>query len=360
MSRQSEPKLNKSLEDAQRLQATLQNAKLHIVESQKRFDERTTTEDDTLKLPLTFADSGGLVDPVSVSADVKAQLAFFRKLKFQYLEQKAKDQYIKIIVSDDAPSITAADNQELQDINEAKKRKLKEQKAKLAEVQDNIRALAPLVEQDYIKAKSLTDESVELAQKILDARLKLNRLRQAYPQPRLTIPTALAKLDSQVEEMQQLQDKLQMLDERVDEVKEHVKEGAREVERLRVDRAEVDKLVKQSRSEIEDGRVLELCDWYSASLTLSKSLHFLKSYTSPSENELHLSYAIPSSTGGRAAHDISITLLFLPNTRQLADARIAGLPSNSDMSDVIGARIQSNDVPGLIAAVLARARAEVS
>ncbi len=62
--------------------------------------------------------------------------------------------------------------------------------------------------------------------------------------------------------MQQLQDKLQMLDERVDEVKEHVKEGAREVERLRVDRAEVDKLVKQSRSEIEDGRVLELCDWY--------------------------------------------------------------------------------------------------
>lgn len=236
---------------------------------------------------------------------------------------------------------------------------------------------------DYIKAKSLTDESVELAQKILDARLKLNRLRQAYPQPRLTIPTALAKLDSQVEEMQQLQDKLQMLDERVDEVKEHVKEGAREVERLRVDRTEVDKLVKQSRSEIEDGRVLELCDWYvlvcfsrlaqasiwhspphprhSASLTLSKSLHSLKSYTSPSENELHLSYAIPSSTSAsRAAHDISITLLFLPNTRQLADARIAGLPSNSDMSDVIGARIQSNDVPGLIAAVLARARAEVS
>lgn len=74
MSRQSEPKLNKSLEDAQRLQAALQNAKLHIVESQKQFDERTTTEDDTLKLPLTFADSGGLVDPVSVSADVKAQL----------------------------------------------------------------------------------------------------------------------------------------------------------------------------------------------------------------------------------------------------------------------------------------------
>lgn len=82
------------------------------------------------------------------------------------------------------------------------------------------------------------------------------------------------------------------------------------------------------------------------------------SYVSASENELRLSYAISSIAGG-PPHDISITLLFIPNTRQLADARIAGLPSNSDMSDVIGARIQSNDVSGLIAAVLARARAEV-
>ena len=117
---------------------------------------------------------------------------------------------------------------------------------------------------DYVKAKALADESVDIAQKILDARLKLNRLRQAYPQPRLTIPVALAKLDAQVEEMQHLQDKLQTLEEQVDEVKEKVKVGARDVERLRVERAEVDKLVKQSSSEVEDGRVLELCDWYVA------------------------------------------------------------------------------------------------
>lgn len=78
---------------------------------------------------------------------LRACQAFFRKLKFQYLEQKAKDQYIKIIVSDDAPSITAADNKELQSSNEGKKRELKEKKLRLAEVQNNIRTLAPLVEQ---------------------------------------------------------------------------------------------------------------------------------------------------------------------------------------------------------------------
>jgi peptidoglycan hydrolase CwlO-like protein len=95
----------------------------------------------------------------------------------------------------------------------------------------------------------------------LDARLKLTRLRQAYPQPRLTIPAALAQLDAQVEEMQQLQDNLQSLTDNVDDIKEKVKAGARDVERLRVERAEVDKSVKQSESEVEDDRVLELCDW---------------------------------------------------------------------------------------------------
>ncbi|KAI0346362.1 hypothetical protein BDW22DRAFT_1352418 [Trametopsis cervina] len=354
----SEPNLMATLDDAQKLQSTLDSARLHIVDSQTRFDARTTTTDESLKLPLTFADSGVLVDPASIGAEVKAQLAFFRKLKFQYLEQKAKDQYIKIIVSDDAPSITAADNKTLQETNETKKRQLKEKKLRLAELQNNIRTLAPMVEQDYIKAKGLSEESVHLTRKILDARLKLTRLRQAYPQPRLTIPVALAQLDAQVEEMQQLQDTLQDLNQRVDRVKEEVKVGAREVERLRVERGEVDKLVKQTKSEVEDGRVLELCDWYSAALKLHTSLHSLMSYVSASENELRLSYAISSIAGG-PPHDISITLLFIPNTRQLADARIAGLPSNSDMSDVIGARTQSNDVSGLIAAVLARARAEV-
>ena len=68
-------------------------------------------------------------------------------MKFQYLEQKAKDQYIKTIVSDDAPSITAADNEEQRQENEKKKQELKEVKEALAEMHSNTRSLAPLVEQ---------------------------------------------------------------------------------------------------------------------------------------------------------------------------------------------------------------------
>ena len=113
-----------------------------------------------------------------------------------------------------------------------------------------------------MRAKALTDEAVDLARKILDSRLKLTRLRQAYPQPRLTVPSAEAQLDAQVMEMQNLEDRLQTLNEEVDDIKEKVKSGAREVERLRVERGEVEKMVKQSKSEEEDARVIQLYDWY--------------------------------------------------------------------------------------------------
>jgi hypothetical protein len=62
------------LETAQRLQETLANAELNIVDAQQQFDIRTTTTDEAIKLPLTFGDSGGLVDPASVSLDLTAQL----------------------------------------------------------------------------------------------------------------------------------------------------------------------------------------------------------------------------------------------------------------------------------------------
>lgn len=112
-----------------------------------------------------------------------------------------------------------------------------------------------------MKAKALTDEAVSLARKILDTRLALTRLRQAHPHPRLTVPSAEAQLDAQVAEMQSLEDQLQSLNDDIDSVKERVKSGARDVERRRVHRAELEKQVKATRSDGEDKRVLALYDW---------------------------------------------------------------------------------------------------
>ena len=97
---------------------------------------------------------------------------------------------------------------------------------------------------------------------------------------------------------------------------------------------------------------------YTASLAFHKTIHSLESYRSPAENELHLTYALPSPSS-TAKRRITIELLFVPNTRQLADAQITGMPGDADTNDIVGAHVQANDAPGLIAAVLARARADL-
>ncbi len=64
--------------------------------------------------------------------------------------------------------------------------------------------------------------------------------------------------------MQNLEDALQTLNGKIDAVKDRVKTGARDVERMRVDRADLEKLVKKSRSDVDDARVVGLYDWYVA------------------------------------------------------------------------------------------------
>ena len=91
------------------------------------------------------------------------------------------------------------------------------------------------------------------------------------------------------------------------------------------------------------------------SLRLRGLLHSLVSFTSPFENELHLVYNLRSETAQQL--QLTVVLLFVPNTRQLADVQVSGLSEDNDLSDLIGAHVQSNDVPGLIAAILQRARA---
>ena len=70
-----------------------------------------------------------------------------RKLKFNYLEQSAKDKYIKTIVDDEAEIITVDDNEALRRGNEEKKARLKEAKDSLTMRNDQVHELALDVEQ---------------------------------------------------------------------------------------------------------------------------------------------------------------------------------------------------------------------
>ena len=61
--------------------------------------------------------------------------------------------------------------------------------------------------------------------------------------------------------MQTLDEELQSINSSVDTIKERVKNGARELEPLRVERAELEKKVRAQRDKTEDRRVVGLYDW---------------------------------------------------------------------------------------------------
>lgn len=83
---------------------------------------------------------------------------------------------------------------------------------------------------------------------------------------------------------------------------------------------------------------------FSASLDLHRSIMSLVSSDSPSENSLVLTYSIPP-------REVIITLVFIPNTRQLASAQVDGV-DEMDVAEVVDSHVLRNDVSGLVAAVL--------
>ncbi|KAJ8072407.1 hypothetical protein PM082_015966 [Marasmius tenuissimus] len=299
-------------------------------------------------------------DPAIIAMEVDAQLQYLRKLKFQFVEQNAKAQYITRIVSDieDVPLVTDEDNKQLKLQNEGKKEALRQAKQRLEEHQKRVRALAPMVEEEYVKVQQSTDKATELRQKIIDARLALSRLRQLHPHPRLTIPAADQKLADQVEEMQEITDEIDNVSQKVQEVKERLRSGALEMESLRAKRADVEKNLKMARVEEDESRLVPLYDWFTVSLALHRSMQSLENMEMVSQNEIQLQYRIDNSRVQGAL--VTITLIFLPDSRQLAAADVVGLEElGVDPGDVVDAHIQMNNVQGLISAVLSRARAGI-
>ncbi|KAG7089506.1 hypothetical protein E1B28_011184 [Marasmius oreades] len=292
--------------------------------------------------------------------EVDSQLTYLRRLKFQFVEQNAKDKYVKSIVSDidHAPLVTDEDNKQVKLRNDERKAALTQAKSRLGEVQNDVKTLAPLVEEDYLKVKKATEKAAELRQKIIDARLALSRLRQMHLHPRLTIKTADQKLADQVVEMQEITDEIETVSQKVQEVKERLKGGALEMENLRVKRAEAEKTMKMATVDEDDSILVPLCDWFTASLALHRSMQNLEDMEIISQNEIRLQYRVDNPRTREAL--VTITLIFVPDSRQLASADVAGLDElGVDPGDVIDAHIQTNNVQGLISAVLSRARGGV-
>ncbi|KAJ3721131.1 hypothetical protein EV361DRAFT_790249 [Lentinula raphanica] len=343
----------KRLAAAQSLQTLFNstNANLAIVRNATEFSSHKGDEGDASDF-----DDIDTRDPALVAIDVASQTSYLRKLKQQYLEQNAKDKYVKLIVTDidDPPTVTDNDNKQLEKQNMEQKEKLKVAKEKLSKIEGDFRTASTKVEEDYVRVKQATAKATDLAQKIIDTRLALSRLRQTHPHPRVTIQTADKKLEDQVMEMQALTDEMQIVEQKVHDMKAKLKAESLEAESLKTQRNEAEKNVKKSENGFnDDRRYVPLYDWLTGSLSIHRSMEGLTDIKAISDNELRLRYQVENKYG--RSRQVSITLIFVPNSRLLASAEVQGV-EEVDFSDVIEAHIQMNNIRGMLAAILARTR----
>ncbi|OCB88534.1 hypothetical protein A7U60_g4349 [Sanghuangporus baumii] len=352
------PEFNALVEQAKSLVAAFSSTPLSIANAETNFEQKISAFNE-IEPATAFTPRQA---PHHVASEVEAQLSFLRKLKFGYLEQYAKDKYIKTIVDDDAEIITVDDNERLRRGNEVKKANLKLAKERLADRNRVFSELSSDVEDKYKLTRSLTDEFNQLTSQILDARHALVRLRASHPpNARISVASANATLEAQTEQMTTLDAQLSANASRAEKIKERMQETAREVERLRVERAAKEQEARQTKAEEDDERVGGLYDWFTASLALHRMLFSLVSHKAVTENEIQLTYSVSAEAPSRpqAPSNLTITLLFQPNTRCLADASISS-PDPSlaglNLADLIGSHVQSNDVLGLVRGILARAR----
>ena len=184
-------------------------------------------------------------------------------------------------------------------------------------------------------------------------------------------------LEEQEEQMATLADAQSTNQRKAAAATQKLSEATRELERLRMERAKKEEEVRQMKVDKEEDEkvVVKLIDWFvfcivhhmrsansdpscrlTASLSVHKSLFMLLSHKSNAENELELTYA---ASAKEDSPTFTLTLLFHPNTRMLANASLSSENasiSGLDLDDLIASRVQANDVPGLVGGVMARVR----
>ncbi|KAL1742574.1 hypothetical protein HDZ31DRAFT_42929 [Schizophyllum fasciatum] len=319
----------------------------------RRFNPNSSTD-------FVAGPSNGERDPAIVEKDLESHMSYLHKLKYVYLERRAKDQYARTIVSpsDETGIVNEEENQRLQQENEQKKAKLRADKARLNAVQTAMKERAPVFQKGYDTLLERTRRMKALKEDILNKQLELLRLQQTNPPPRLTEAGAQAKLDAQTEEMQNLMDAIETETHEAEEQKEHAKAAMAEAERLRSERVQLETQVKQMHPEgLDELAIAREYQSLTTKLDLFQRMESLEQSTAASENELRLVYAVKT-----AAHPIkvAVNLVFVPARQQLASVDVTatiwrqgqrGLEEDEielDFGDVLAAKIDTNDVRGTL------------
>ncbi|ORX39846.1 hypothetical protein BD324DRAFT_615220 [Kockovaella imperatae] len=327
----------------------------NIMEHREIF-QRRALEDVT----INSNDSAMMMNPhnpLLLKEESEAEKATFRKLKYTYIEQGAKVNFVMNITGDEPMGLQPGENEGLQITNKEKKAALKAVKDEVHGVRDEAISLAKDNALRHERVSSQVSEAQALQKKIRDMELELARIKANYPSgKRVTIAQAQDILEQQTEEMQKLITDTEEANKKRDEVREQVSSASKDLQRLMKDkeREEARALEVQSGREAGDTKVDEQCRWLMSSITFYKSLMGIRNVKAVSEYQLHLEYAVPSTTEGDS---VVLLLNFDSLSKRLAGAEIMG--SDADISEPVNVAVATNDIPGLIADVLVLVRQTV-
>ncbi|OCF36536.1 hypothetical protein I316_01786 [Kwoniella heveanensis BCC8398] len=320
----------------------------NVTRHRDQFQERALKD-----VTMNSNDSAMMLDPSNpllVREEMQSQKEYFKRIKLTFLEQQAKMHFLSSVMGDDPATVQPGENEELETQNAEMKAELKVLKTSIEDMRSSTISLA---EDNAAKHAQMTQQLAEaqaIQKQIRDMELELARIKATHPpEDRMTTAEANEKLDNQIEEIQDLTDRISSTQSRADSTREEVAKVAKEVQRLSREREREEARAKEVREgrEAGDTKVDEICRWLTSSMAFYKSLLGIKSVKAVSDNELHLEYDVPNGP-------VTLGLVFDEYTKRFIDAHLIG--SDIDISEPVGVAAGSNDVPGLIADVLVRLR----
>ncbi|GFZ46197.1 hypothetical protein JCM24511_04444 [Saitozyma sp. JCM 24511] len=332
---------------------------LNIERHRDRFQERALRD-----VTVNSSDSAMALDPGNptiIGPEMEAQKDHFRRLKFNYLEQEAKRNFLFSITGDEPQGVQPGENEALEQSNAEKKAALKAYKAHIDEMRGETIELAKSNAARNPEIKSRFAEAQALQKSIRDMELELARIKAKHPpENRLTVPQANEILDQQINDIERLTEEISTTGKKVDVAREEVSRTAKEVQRLGREREREEARAKEVREgrEAGDTKVDELCQWLSSSIATYRKLMGIRSVRASVDGPqqlLHIEYEV--TPAGNSKEPVGVATLvsrFDGATRRLANAQLQG--SDMNIEEAVNVAKRGNDVPGLVADVLMRLR----
>ncbi|QRV90738.1 hypothetical protein RhiJN_18756 [Ceratobasidium sp. AG-Ba] len=246
---------------------------------------------------------------------------YVAKLKFRYVEQSAKEDFIKLLSSapEDADMALLA--------------------SETAEAKATLKAA---------KVRLDATRGPGDGQEIVDMQLELARLRRDHPiAQRVTQSQAEQILDEQITQLQTLDEQLQSLSAECSTTRDALTSAHTSFDKLRPEAAAKAREVAERAA--HGGRAAQeaeaQCAWHRSAIQLWKDLFDVESVRAVSNNELWLVYNKPRFT---------LALVFDHITHKFAGARLVDLDMN--IAESVDLAITANNVPRLIRDILWRLR----